>query len=126
MLEHEISMILAEVHENIAVGHYAGKETTQMFFCAGLWWPTLQKDAKEYWHSCDVCKRVGKPFRRDEIPLNPQVTLQEFDKWAIDFVGTINPQTRRLGARYIITTIKYLTRWEEATPLIDYTVETAT
>jgi hypothetical protein len=41
--------------------------------------------------------------------------LQAFDKWAIDFVGKINPQERILGARYIITVMKYLTRWEEAT-----------
>jgi hypothetical protein len=47
--------------------------------------------------------------------------LQVFDKWAIEFVGSINPQARRSGERYIITTTKYLTRWEEETPVIDYT-----
>jgi hypothetical protein len=38
---------------------------------AGLWWPTLHKDAKEYYKACDVCQRVGKPSRRDEMPLAP-------------------------------------------------------
>jgi hypothetical protein len=50
--------------------------------------------------------------------------LQAFDKWAIDFVGPINPQERRSGARYIITATKYLTRWVEETLVIDCTVET--
>jgi hypothetical protein len=46
---------------------------------------------------------VGKPKKRDEIPLRPQINLQVFEKWAIDFVGTIHPPTKRLGERYIIT-----------------------
>jgi hypothetical protein len=69
---------------------------------------------------------VGKPSRRDEIPLNPQVMLQEFDKWEIGFVGPINPQARQLEERYIITMTEYLKRWVEATPVTDYTTKTAT
>jgi hypothetical protein len=67
---------------------------------------------------------VGKPSRRDEMSLNPQVMLQVFDKWAIDFVGTINPQARRSGERYIITAMEYLTRWEEEAPFTLCTMET--
>jgi hypothetical protein len=71
MLEHEISMILElEEHDNIVGGHYAGKETTQIIFSIGIWWSTLHKDTKEYFQSCDVCKRVGNPSKRDVVPLN--------------------------------------------------------
>jgi transposase InsO family protein len=75
---------------------------------AGLWWSTIHRDAKDYCQRCDVCQRVGKPNRRDEIPLRPQVTLQVFEKWEIDFTAT-----------------EYLTRWAEAAPVNDCSAETA-
>jgi hypothetical protein len=47
------------------------------------------------------------------MPLAPQLTLQVFEKLAIDFVGPINPLVKRTGYRYIIIAIEYLTKWEE-------------
>jgi hypothetical protein len=103
VMEAERPLILVEEHEGIAGGHYAGKETTHKVLRAGVWWPTSQKDAKDYNRACDVCQRVGKPSIRDEMPLAPQLKLQVFKKWAIDFVGPINPPGKHTGARYIIT-----------------------
>ena len=59
------------------------------------------------------------------MPLVLQVTLQAFDKWAIDFVGPINPPAKKSGARYIITATDYLTHWAEAQPVKDYSTATA-
>ena len=58
------------------------------------------------------------------MPFKPQVTLQAFDKWDIDFVGPINPSGKCIGARYIITAIDYLTRWDEVGPVKDYSAVT--
>ena len=43
----------------------------------------------------------------------------------MEFVGPINPHGKRIGARYIITTTDYLTRWMEATPVKGCTAATA-
>jgi hypothetical protein len=117
-------LILAEAHEGIVRGHYTGKATAHKVLRAGLWWPTLHRDAKDYARSCDICQRVEKPSRRDEIPLAPQRTLQAFEKWAINFVGPINPPGKRTGARYIIAVTKYLTTWDEARAVKDYSATT--
>jgi len=74
-------MILVEANEGLSCGHYAGNETARKILCAGIWWPNLHKDAKEYCQTCDICQRMGKPNKTDEMPLTHQVTLRDFDKW---------------------------------------------
>ncbi len=63
---------------------------------ASLWWPILHKDAKEHCKRCDVYQRTWKPYRRDEIPLVPQLTLQACDKWEIDLWDQLTHQESTL------------------------------
>ena len=54
---------------------------------------------------------MGNPTPRDEIPLQPQVTFEPFDKWGMDFIGPINPPLNQ--KKYIIVCTDYLTKWVE-------------
>ena len=102
--------MLTKSHNGVDGGLYVGKATKQKILRARLWWSTLYKYANEYFRACDVYQRIGKPSRRDEMLLAPQLTLQEFEKWAINFVGPINPPGKCTRSRYIITVTEYLTR----------------
>jgi transposase InsO family protein len=53
------------------------------------------------------------------------MTLQAFEKWAIDFVGPINPPEKCTGVRYIITATEYLTRWAKERVVKDCSAATA-
>jgi hypothetical protein len=83
VLEHERRRILAEAHEGIVGGNYAGKSTMQKVLHTILWSPKIHRDAKDYFQACDFYERLVKPNKRDEIPLRPQVNLQVFEKWEI-------------------------------------------
>ena len=48
------------------------------------------------------------------ISVNPSLT---FEIWAIDFIGPFLIPAKRIGARYIITVVEYVTKWVEEEPV---------
>ena len=48
-----------------------------------------------------------------------------FEIWAIDFIGPFPAPTRRTGARYILTSVDYVTKWAEAEPVKTFSSEVA-
>ena len=85
----------------------------------GYYWPSLFKDTKEYVKRCDSCQRVGKLTLSNEMPLQPQVLIKPFEKWALDFIGPINPPSKQ--KKYILVCIDYVTKWVEAKALLSAT-----
>ena len=59
---------------------------------------------------------MGQPNRLDQMPLQPQLVVEPFDRWALDFVGPINPHSRKKS--YILVCIDYMTKWVEVVALV--------
>eukprot|EP00253_Pinus_taeda_P014367 PITA_14367 len=79
--EEEVFDILLTCHDGPCGGHFTAKRTAFKILQAGYYWPTLYQDVRRYISQYDRCQRMGKPTPRDEMPLQPQVTLEPFEKW---------------------------------------------
>jgi transposase InsO family protein len=55
---------------------------------------------------------MGQPGKANEMPLQPRIVLEPFEKWAIDFVGPLNPPSHQKA--YILVCTDYVTKWVEA------------
>ncbi|GJX78609.1 reverse transcriptase domain-containing protein [Tanacetum coccineum] len=95
-------------------GHHGTNLTAKKVFDAGLFWPTIYKDAHELVKNYDSCQRQGKISQRDEMPQNSIQVCEIFDVWGIDFMGQF-PSSR--GKKYILVAVDYLSKWVEAKAL---------
>eukprot|EP00253_Pinus_taeda_P015881 PITA_15881 len=114
--EDEVYDILKACHDGPCGGHFADKRTAHKILRMGYYWPSLFKDAKKYVRSCDSCQRMGQSNHRDQMPLNPHVVSEPFERWALDFIGPINPPSNQ--RIYILVCTDYMTKWVEAKALI--------
>jgi hypothetical protein len=58
------------------------------------------------------------------MPLHSLNHSLPFEIWPINIVGQFPKRSKRIGVKYIITQLKYLTKWEEAELVENYTKET--
>ena len=64
----EAKYILKEIHEGICKERAGSKSLISKVIRMGYFWPTLQKDAKEFIKKCDKWQRIGNiqriPFKK--------------------------------------------------------------
>ena len=93
--EDEIYDILQACHDEPCGGHFAdcrmGHKVLQMCY----YWPTIFKDANKYVQACDSCQRMGRSGQANEIPLQPQLVVESFKRWALDIIGPFNPPSNQ-------------------------------
>ena len=65
----EAKYILKEIHEGICRDHAGLRSLVSKVIRTGYFWPTLQKDAKEFIKKCDKCQRFGNIQRIPSVKL---------------------------------------------------------
>lgn len=58
---------------------------------------------------------MGKPTSTTQMPLHPQVLVEPFEQWGMEFIGPINPASR--GKQHILVCMDYVTKWVEVVAL---------
>ena len=81
-------------HDEPCGDNFVDKRRGHKALSMGYFWPTIFHDARKYVRDYSNCQRMGHPNRLDEMPLQPQLVVETFDTWALDFVGPINPPSR--------------------------------
>jgi hypothetical protein len=109
--EDEVPDILRSCHDGQCGGHFSDKHTIYKVLHLGYYWPSIFKDVAKYVRSCDSFQRIGRPTSADGIPLQAQLMIEPFKKWALDFVGPISPMSHRKN--YILVCMDYVTKWVE-------------
>ncbi|KAI5338462.1 hypothetical protein L3X38_017733 [Prunus dulcis] len=110
--ESEQQSILTFSHALACKGHFSAKKTALKVLQSGFFWPTLFKDAFDFFSKCNRCQKMGSISCRNEMPLNNILVVELFDVWGIDFMG---PFPYSFGYIYILVAVDYVSKWVEAT-----------
>jgi hypothetical protein len=73
---------------------------------------------------CEKCQLYTNKERAPPALIHPVITAGPFGKWGIDFM-TCNPPSSN-GHKYIVVAVDYFTKWAEAMPTFNNTIDTAT
>eukprot|EP00253_Pinus_taeda_P015861 PITA_15861 len=113
--ESDIYEVLRAAHDGPCGGHFVDKRIGQKVLQMGYFWRSIFSDSWNYVRRCNRFQWMGQHGHLDEMPLQPQVVLESFEIWAIDFVGPFNPPSYQKV--HILVCTDYVTMWVETKAL---------
>jgi hypothetical protein len=82
-------IILKELHEGMAEGHFVANIIAKKIIDVGYWWPTLFKDTHDFCKSCNSCQKMGGFKTKSLAKLVITFPKEPFMKWGLGFIGPI-------------------------------------
>ena len=78
--EDEVFDILKACHDGQCGGYFADRRIAHKVLQTGYYLPAIFKYAKKFVQACDSCQRAGRPGQSDEMPLNPKLVIELFER----------------------------------------------
>ena len=100
-------------HSSTCGGHFAARKTTDKILQSGFYWPTIFKDAHNFYTKCLQFQAALNVSKQDEMLMRPILEVEIFDLWGIYFMGPFPPSE---GKEYILVAVDYVSNWVEAIP----------
>ncbi|GKE45492.1 reverse transcriptase domain-containing protein, partial [Tanacetum coccineum] len=111
--------IIKEVHEGSCGMNSGPRLVVSRLTRLGYYWPSMHKDAKELIQKCKAYQIYYSVPRKPKQEMTSFMPAWPFSEWGIDIVFPL--PTARGGARFLVVTIDYFTKWVEQNPLISTT-----
>jgi hypothetical protein len=113
--------LLEDIHKGVCESHSSWHSIVRKTFRHGFYWPTAKDDAMEVVKKCRDCQFFQKQTMKYVNPLRPIDISWPFAVLGIDIVGIL-PRAPG-GFRYLFIRINTFTKWMEAMPVVNITLE---
>ena len=82
----------------------------------GYFWPTMEKDYKDYAKGCEACQKYGPIQHVLADELHSIIKPWPFRRWVMDIIRKVYPASSK-GHGFILVEMDYFTKWVEVVPL---------
>ena len=108
------------MHDSLTSGHLGAFKTIEKIR-ERFYWPGFKDDVKLHVQQCDKCQKRANPPKTHRHSLVDWRVSYPFHHISIDFLG---PLPSSNGNRHILLIGDHFTKWYEAVPLPNWTVQT--